>query len=534
MRLRISIPVMLLILLLISFGVVTYFTWNEYKTIKYYADQINEKRVMDNIIANIRQTADYERLFQDLIKQDDYISGINAFTLNAQPITEGGEITDEQKDLFNKTARSVDANRPFKTETGEYLFMRIDPDGYENTGDEMVVKAKVKTQQQTIIEKNLLLIIPAGVGLGAILLGIILSILLIGGGLKPIRNLVNKVAFSIHKGKPIVIPEKGDNEVQELTHQLKVTTAELNEINLMLSQLAVTSSIDHFLSVMLRYFEKKGLRSIVIFNKKGGVFKTVAYQGYWEDEDSIKNFNAAEDELLGGGSELFVRIINNKDYAEINKFNQKGYLNIDIELFGSPSIYAPIISGEFINIIIGGKGNLEPSAKRILSIITSRWGRVLYGIIQNDLDNRSKTIDKEETKETISKPNHETQLPQLKDISDEEKTEDNEIGETETESYEAHKSVVEKMNEQTERYNNDFKKGILYAKEKDYRKALDKLVPLTKIKKDARLSDLVGKCYFNIGEFDNAIQQWEEALQMKPGDKNLQSYIKKARAKLEG
>ncbi len=530
MRLRISIPVMFIILLLIAFGVVTYFTWVEYTELQTYANQINEKRVMDNITANIRQTANYKLLFQELTKRDDYISELQAYTPDAEPITEGETIPDDQRDLFNKTVRSIGANVPFKSEDGQYLFMRIDPDGYQDTGDELIVRAQVESSEQTIFEKYLFIIIPGGAGIGAILLGLIIVLIFIGMGLAPIRTLNNRIPFAIHKGNIGHIEEKGDNEVRNLIQRFKITSNELNDINNLLSQLAVTKSIESFLAVMLRYFEKRGMRSIVLFNKKSGVFQTVTYRGYWEDEKSIKDFTASEDSLLAGGSELFARILNKKDYAEINKFNQGEYLPIDLEFFGSPSIYAPIITGEFIELIVGGQGNLEPTAKRMLSVITSRWGKVLYGIIQSELENRKEV---EEESEPISQPENITELPPIKDVEDEEDDENAEETIYEEETQETRKNVIEKMNEQTDMFNSNFKKGIILARNKDYKKALNILVPLTEIKKDVKLYDLVGKCYFNVKEYDKAIDYWQDALEMKPADDTIKQYIKKARAKLE-
>jgi hypothetical protein len=527
MRLRISIPIMLIILLLIAFGVVTYFTWTEYTELQSYANQINEKRVMDNIIANIRQTANYKLLFQELTKRDDYISELQAYTPEAEPITEGETIPDGQIDLFNKTVRSIGANIPFKSEDGQYLFMRIDPDGYQNTGDELIVRARIEEKEQTILEKYLLLIIPGGAGIGAILISLVIVMILIGMGLAPIRTLHNRIPFAIHKGNIGHIEQSGDNEVRNLIHRFKITSNELNDINILLSRLAVTKSIENFLDVVLRYFEKRGMRSIVLFNKKSGVFHTVAYRGYWEDEKSIKEFNASEDSLLAGGSELFARILNKKDYAEINKFNRQEYLPIDLEFFGSPSIYAPIITGEFIELIIGGQGNLEPTAKRMLSVLTSRWGKVLYGIIQGELEHRQ-SVEVEE--KSVTQPEDTSELPPIKDVEDEE-DEVETIPEEETQ--ETRKNVIEKMNEQTEMFNTNFKKGIILAKNKDYKKALNMLVPLTKIKKDVKLFDLVGKCYFNVKEYDKAIDYWQDALDMKPEDETIKQYIKKARAKLE-
>ncbi len=493
-KMRFSIPFMLFFLLLVSFGSIILINWLDYTELKNKSEDINQKRIMDKVKSNIILTKNYDMLFKDLVKGDDYITELHSFSLDGTPLTKSSSIEDKHKDLFFKTVRSTGSNKPFPTEDNNYIFMHIDPDGYESTGDEVIVVAKLKNADSSFISKYFRIILNASIGLVVIIIIVLFSIILINLGLSPLRNLVQKIPLAMNEGVPFNIKISGDKEVRNIIDVTEKAIDELNEVNRILSELSKANNENELISTFFRLLERKGMKSIVILNRDSNAFRTISYKGTWKDEKLIKNliidFSKSSQE-----SELFSKLINTKSYVEITPENKDMFSNVDIDIFGVPSIYIPIMSGELVDAVIGGNGTLEPYTKQILSIIASRWGSIVYGIIKSC----HKAIESTKIEPKIQKEN----------IS------------------ENTKNIIEKINEKTLKYNENYKEGINLAKEKRYEEALSILIPLVEAKEDALLLKTIGACYFNIKDYENACKYWEKAIKLKPSDNSLNELLRK-------
>ncbi len=527
-RIRFSIPLLIVIFLIGGFGVVTYFNWENNKKMKETYININQKRIMDKLTSSIKIATNYERLFDDIVKDDEYILELHAFTLDRSAFTEDSKLPEEHEDLFTKTVRSIGSTSPFPTENHNYIYMRVDPNNNENPDDDIIVSARMKKLDDSLFAEYYLLIVNASIGAGVTLLLFILSFIFIGIGFAPLRRLSRRIPYVIHKGgKPFLI-NKADSEVMRVINEFHRTTEELNEINRMLTELSKTNSKETFVLTLFRFLERKGMKSLIIINKYDDTFKTLTYKGVLEDEDAIKSFSVKEDELLEGQSELFIRILTTKSYVEINNDNKSEFSEVDITIFGSQSVYMPILVNDTVQAVIGGSGKLDNELKKILNIISNRWGAIVYGMIKNTVekDIKSEKGDKNKTPiEKEEKLNDEletiTEYKSRKPIDDEK--------EKDTQR----RKVVEEINKDNEEYIKSYKEALILAKKKDYEGAIQKLMPIADVKDDVKLFKLLGTCYFNVREFESAIEYWEKVLEIKPEDTSITNNIEKARQKLD-
>lgn len=537
-KIRFSIPLLIVILLIVGFGAVTYFNLENYKKMKATYIKINEKRIMDKLVSSIKIATDYEMLFEDIEKNDDYILDLNAFHLDSTPFMENSQLPEEHGDLFTKTVRNIDATEPFSTKNNDHIYMRIDPNNNNNIDDDIIVSAKIKDVNKSLFSEFYLLIINVGIGGGVTLILFILSFIFIGIGFAPLRRLGSVIPYVIHRGgKPFLI-KSADSEVLNTISEFHRTTEELNEINRILTELAKTETKETFVLTMFRFLERKGMKSVVIINKHDGIFKTLAYKGVLENEDDIKHFSAKEEDLLNGQSELFVRILTTKSYVEINNENKEDFSEIDINIFGLQSIYMPVLVNDTVQAVIGGNGKINVELKKLLSIISSRWGSIIYGMVKN-------TVEKDmiKTKETISDED-EKQSSDYDDIT-ETTSQDSEPINTDDDEYKSRKpieenkdgingrKVVEEINKENEEYLKAYKEGLVLAKKKNYEGAIQKLAPIAGDKEDLKLFKLIGTCYFNVREFKTAVKYWEKALKINPSDSTIKNYIEKAKQKFD-
>lgn len=520
-RIRFSISILLFIFLLGSFGFLTYFNYMEYSKMKDSLNKVNQQRIMDKVTSSIKLVSNIDMLFADLVKEDDYIKGLSAYTLEGQNLTEGDTLDDKYKDILTKTARSIGTTRPFVSDDNKYLFMRIDPDDYENTGDELVAVAGLKETSSNFFTDYFHLIINGSVGLGTLLLLWVFVLIFIGVGFTSIRVLTSKLPFAVHKGNTKGLIYKGDREVKRLVETFSNTIGELNDIHGLLERLSKYRTKGQLLRNMFGFLEGKGLKSIVVIYKTGDVFKTLFYKGAWKDSESIENFSINIDKINETTTMLLNNLVKNQAYAEITQENKNEYSELDVELFGVPSIYMPVASEEGVELVIGGYGSLEQSMKRAFALLTTRWGSILLGIIKS-------TIEKEEIEEKLTKTSK-TQSTAKKSIEKNIKEED------ERKLFkERRKNVVNKINDKTEQINKQYRKGVELGKAKRYNEALDQLLPLLDIKKDAKLLKMIGTLYYNLKDYENACGYWEEALDNDPSDDSIKKLLKKGWDKLEG
>lgn len=500
-RIRLSISIIIFFLLLVSFGSLTYLNWKNHIEQKENLVQINNKRVMDKITTKLQLTSNYEKLFIDIEKEDAYIKKLSAFKFDRTPLTKGDKIPDEQKDIFTKTAKSIGAVKPITTEDGKFIFMHINPDGFKNTGDEVVVRAELDKEEETGLSKYFILILNGAIGLGTLLLLLFLSLITVGIGLGPLRRFSHKIPMGMHKGKFEYTNIRAEGEITNVVKTFDKNVKELDKINKLLSELSKTETPKNFIDTLFKYLDKQGLSNMVIVHKDNDLYKTLVYKGKWEGEKSIENFTISIEDLASRETNFFSKLFKEKTYVEIIPENEIEYDNIDVDIFGSPSIYMPLIFDNEVEYIFGGNGSLDKETKRILIVLTSYWGTILYGIINNIVKKQDITPSITETKEVIS----------------EEKINDIKIEKTQIKAVD---------------YHSIYKEGLSLAKEKEYNKALEKLIPLTEIRKDTVLIKVVGSCYFNIKDYQNAIKYFEQLLELSPNDNAIRKFLEKAKTKL--
>ncbi|MFW5891648.1 MAG: tetratricopeptide repeat protein [bacterium] len=519
-RIRVSIPLLIFIFLIASFGFLTYYNWNTHQKMKEVSNQINQKRIMDKLNSRLNLTKNYDILFSDIIKEEEYISNLYAYNPQGEKLSSNNEnnIIDESEkynDLFTKAVKSIGATKPFITEDKKYLFMRINPDYYDNTGDELIVIGEISTGKETLINRYFLLILNGAIGLATILFLIIFSLIFIGVGFSPLRNFYPEIPFAIHKGKTNTIEfNKGDSEVRDTIEVFNHTAEENNKVRKILNTLSDDNNTEEDITkTLFNIMKEDGFKSIVILTKQNSNISTDTYYGEWENIQDIENFTVNEDEAQEH-SLLFSRLIKEKTYAEISENNYTEYEDVDIDIFGKSSIYFPILlNNETTAVIGGGIEKLNNQNKRIYWILCSVWGKILYKLISQSLNNKKETKTAFYEKNKINKKNKKDKKD--KPLFKKDK-----------------KTIINKMNEATENYNKIYKEGVKLGKEKKYEEALDKLLPLLDIKREAHLLKIIGTCYYNLKDYQNAIKFWEETIENNPYDESVKKFLKKAYNKL--